>query len=90
MSEPKAPEAMSYKEASIELEKIVRSLEGGELELEDALAAYERGSLLLRSLRERLAEADQKVRVLLDENQAQQVVLPDASAAPSTTLFEEE
>ncbi len=90
MSETKAPEALTYKEASVELEQIVRSLESGDLELEQALAAYERGSALLRSLRERLAEADQKVRVILDENQSQASVLPDASAAPSQAFLDEE
>lgn len=79
---------MTYKEASVELERIVRSLEGGDLELEDALAAYERGSVLLKSLRERLAEADQKVRVLVAENEAE-TVIPDATSAAGT-LFEEE
>ena len=90
MSDAKAPDSMSYREASTELEHIVRSLEGGDLELEEALAAYERGSQLLRSLRERLAAADQKVRILLEENQAQEAVLPDASAAPSAAFLDEE
>ncbi len=87
---PRPIEEMSFKEASVELEQIVRSLESGDLELEDALSAYERGSALLRALRERLAEADQKVRVLLDENDAQRAVLPDASAAPSAAFLDEE
>ena len=46
---------MSFKEASIELEQIVRSLEAGDLELEESLARYTRGVELLKSLRERLA-----------------------------------
>ncbi|MEE0028433.1 MAG: exodeoxyribonuclease VII small subunit, partial [Atopobiaceae bacterium] len=62
-------EQMSFKEASTELEQIVRSLESGELELEDALACYERGVALLTSLRNRLNGAEQKVRVLLDASQ---------------------
>ena len=57
---------MTFKEASIELEQIVRALESGELELEDSLERYSRGVELLKSLRERLAGAEQKVRVLLD------------------------
>ena len=58
---------MSFKEASIELEQIVRSLEQGDLELEDSLKTYERGVELLKSLKTRLAEAEQKVRKLLDD-----------------------
>jgi exodeoxyribonuclease VII small subunit len=80
-------EQMSFKEASTELEQIVRSLESGELELEDALACYERGVALLTSLRERLSGAEQKVRVLLDASQ--EVVAPDTTAAPSTAFLGE-
>jgi exodeoxyribonuclease VII small subunit len=78
---------MSFKEASTELEQIVRSLESGELELEDALACYERGVALLTSLRNRLNGAEQKVRVLLDASQ--EVVAPDTTAAPSTAFLGE-
>lgn len=69
MSEDQAKDIgqMSFKEASIELEQIVRSLEGGELELEDSLETYTRGVALLKSLRARIAEAEQKVRKLLDD-----------------------
>ena len=48
---------MSFKEASIELEQVVRALEGGDLELEDSLSYYARGVELLKSLRELLAGA---------------------------------
>jgi len=80
-------EQMSFREASTELEQIVRSLESGDLELEDALACYERGVALLTSLRERLNGAEQKVRVLLDASQ--EVVAPDTTAAPSTAFLGE-
>ena len=51
---------MTFKEASIELEQIVRSLEAGDLELEESLDRYSRGVELLRSLRSRLNDAEQK------------------------------
>ncbi|RVU98509.1 exodeoxyribonuclease VII small subunit [Coriobacteriales bacterium OH1046] len=60
-------EQMSFKEASVELEQIVRSLETGDLELEDALETYTRGVALLKSLKTRIAEAEQKVRKLLED-----------------------
>lgn len=77
---------MSFREASTELEQIVRALEGGDLELEDALDRYARGVELLKSLRERLSGAEQKVRVLLDASQ--EVSVPDTTAAPSTAYLE--
>lgn len=77
---------MTFKEASTELEQIVRSLEAGDLELEESLARYSRGVELLKSLRERLANAEQKVQVLLD---ASQEAAPDTTAAPSTAYLDE-
>ena len=65
MPKKKNVESLSYKEASQELELIIRSLEAGDMELEDSLASYTRGVELLKSLRTRLADAEQKVSVLL-------------------------
>lgn len=78
---------LTFKEASIELEQVVRSLESGELELEEALARYARGVELLKSLRQRLSQAEQKVQVLLDATDED--VAPDTTAAPSTTFIDE-
>ncbi|MDR1015166.1 MAG: exodeoxyribonuclease VII small subunit [Coriobacteriales bacterium] len=61
------PADLSFREASEELEGIVRVLEGSQLELEESLESYERGVTLLRALQVRLAEAQQKVTVLLGE-----------------------
>ena len=84
----KAIDQMTFKEASVELELIVRALEAGDLELEESLEKYSRGVELLKSLRERLAAADQKVRVLMDaadENSA----VADTTSAPSTAYIDE-
>ena len=78
---------MSFKEASIELEQIVRSLEAGELELEESLARYTRGVELPKSLRERLANAEQKVQVLMDASDAD--VKADSTAAPATAFLDD-
>ena len=85
--EPRAVEDMTFKEASIELEQIVRALESGELELEESLERYGRGVELLKSLRARLADAEQKVRVLLDASNDE--ALPDTTDAPSTAYLDE-
>lgn len=79
---------MTFKEASIELEQIVRSLEAGDLELEDSLERYGRGVELLKSLRERLATAEQKVQVLLDATNAP-AVTADTASAPATAFIDE-
>ena len=79
---------MTFKEASIELEQIVRALESGDLELEDSLERYSRGVELLKSLRERLSSAEQKVRVLLDATD-ENAPVTDTSSAPSTAYINE-
>jgi len=61
-----APE-MRFSDALAELESIVSALEGGQLDLEDSLARYERGVALLRACQTRLAEAEQRVTMLMGE-----------------------
>jgi exodeoxyribonuclease VII small subunit len=62
-----SPEQMRFSDALAELESIVTALEGGQLDLEDSLARYERGVALLRACQSRLAEAEQKVTMLMGE-----------------------
>ena len=55
---------MTYREATAELEQVVRALESNQLELEESLELYKRGVELLASLRARLADAEQQVSAL--------------------------
>jgi exodeoxyribonuclease VII small subunit len=56
---------MSFEEALKELEDIVRNLEGGQGQLADAIAAYERGTALRRHCEARLAEAEARVESIV-------------------------
>jgi len=62
-----APEEMTFGATLAELEEIVKALEGGQLELEDSLERYERGVSLLRVCRAKLANAQQRVTMLVGE-----------------------
>ena len=53
--------AMSFEDALAELEAIVRGLEEGKGNLEDAIGAYERGAALKRHCERKLNEAKAKV-----------------------------
>ena len=86
MAEYKNVEDLSYKEASTELELIIRSLESGEMELEESLESYTRGVELLKSLRSRLAGAEQKVSVLLKDIDSNDELVPGAPADDSDAL----
>ena len=57
-------DAPSFEKALAELEKLVERMEGGNLSLEQALAAHQRGLELARFCQERLAAAEQQVKVL--------------------------
>jgi exodeoxyribonuclease VII small subunit len=58
---------LSFEKALAELEKIVSRMEGGELSLEQALAAHKRGLELARFCQGRLEAAQQQVKVLEGE-----------------------
>lgn len=60
-------EQLTFREAMAELDGIVGTLESNTLELEDSLAKYERGVVLLRALQGRLSDAQQKVDVLMGQ-----------------------
>jgi exodeoxyribonuclease VII small subunit len=63
----KTAEGLRFGEALAELESIVASLESGQLELEDSLERYQRGVALLIACRAKLADAQQKVTMLMGE-----------------------
>ena len=53
-----------FETALLQLEALVASMESGTLPLEESLAAYRRGVALTRICQERLAQAEQQVKVL--------------------------
>ena len=82
MAEQKKVEELTYKEASQELERIIRSLESGDMELE----SYTRGVELLKSLRSRLSEAEQKVSILLQDVDGTDTLVPADAASTDDKL----
>lgn len=63
---PRSQPPQSLESALAELEKIVSSMEEGELPLERSLAAYKRGAELLKYCQAALQDAQQQVKVLED------------------------
>ncbi len=64
MSDTLSP--LSFEDALAELEKIVRSLEGGQQKLEDAITSYERGAALRRHCEAKLAQAEARVQAIVE------------------------
>lgn len=64
MSDPQIPAdiaKMKFEDALAELEKIVRELEDGKVELDGAIEKYERGAALKRHCEAKLAEAQARI-----------------------------
>lgn len=59
----------SFETALQELEQIVSRLESGALPLEEALNEFERGVQLARQGQVKLQQAEQRVQILLSENE---------------------
>ncbi len=57
-------DGLTFEKALAELEKVVAQMEGGSLSLEQSLAAHKRGLELATFCQEKLASAEQQVKVL--------------------------
>ena len=66
MSKSPKQQQPTFETALAELEKIVENMEGGEMPLEQSLAAYKRGAELLKFCQSALRDAQQQVKVLED------------------------
>ena len=67
---------LSFEQALEELEGLVRSMEAGQLPLDEAMSAYQRGTALARHCQGRLTAVESQVQVL--EGDALKVLDPDA------------
>jgi len=65
-----------FDQAMADLEAIVARLETGELPLEDALAAFEAGVALVRTLNQRLTEAEARIEILTRDPQGKLQLQP--------------
>ena len=57
-------EKLSFEEAMKELEKLVDSLDKGEVSLDEAIAAYDKGSRLKDYCQKKLQEAKMKIETI--------------------------
>ena len=64
----KKTNVINFEKTFTELEKLVKKMEGGDLSLEESLKYFERGILLTKNCQQALNKAEQKVRILLEKN----------------------
>ena len=65
---------INFEKALAELEQLVETMEKGELTLEESLKQFERGVSLTRICQQALAAAEQKVRILTQNNETGKLV----------------
>ncbi len=69
-SRKKADQSFNFEASLNELEKLVDALENGDLSLEQSLQDFERGIHLTRACQSALTDAQQKVQILLEQDQS--------------------
>lgn len=65
---PKKSTKLDFESAIQELEQLVTQMESGETTLEESLKHFERGIELTRSCQQSLSAAEQKVEILMRNN----------------------
>lgn len=60
----------SFEQAVSELEQIVNEMEAGEISLEESLKKFERGIKLVRASQQQLASAEQKIKILMSNDES--------------------
>jgi exodeoxyribonuclease VII small subunit len=79
--EPPAAPPFDFEKAMADLEALVERLEQGDVPLEEALGAFERGMALTRACQEALGRAEQRVELLMTRADGSRVVVPFDAAA---------
>jgi exodeoxyribonuclease VII small subunit len=57
-----------FEQSLVKLENLVEKMEAGDLTLEDSLKTFEEGIRLTRECQQALSQAEQKVKMLVEEN----------------------
>ncbi len=69
----KKASGFNFEKSVSDLENLVDSMERGDLSLEQSLQQFEQGIALTRSCQQALDEAEQKVKILIEKNDKQQL-----------------
>ncbi len=82
-----ASKGRKFEDELKDLEQLVSQIDSGELSLEDAIGAFERGVALVKSLNHKLDEVQRKVELLTRnaEGQLESAVLAAESAASQSS-----
>ncbi len=65
---PRKKKEPDFEQSLGDLESLVAQMEQGDMSLEESLEAFEQGVRLTRECQQRLAQAEQRVQVLMEQN----------------------
>ena len=74
--QPEDGQVFPFEDSLKQLEDLVERLEGGEISLEESLQDFERGVALVRVLRERLDQAQQRVDRIVEQEGGETATRP--------------
>lgn len=69
MMDTKSIENMTFEEALLELETIIKKIDTGQESLDSSIAAYERGAMLKAYCEKKLQEAKLKIEKIVKRNE---------------------
>lgn len=81
--EPADPTSLSFEDALARLERIVDSMESGDVPLADLLTRFEEGSRLLKACEERLRDAELRIDLLKRQKDGTAALVDFPSDRPS-------
>jgi exodeoxyribonuclease VII small subunit len=84
MTNEQPREDLKFEQALIELERIVRDLEDGQVDLDESLSRYEQGVTLLRRCYGQLRDAEQRILTLTGQTEEGEAILKPFAHAAST------
>ena len=85
-----AKKSYPFEQSLEKLEHLVERMEEGDLTLEDSLKTFEEGIRLTRECQQALENAEQKVRLLIEENgQVSEVPVSDVAADLGSDITED-
>jgi exodeoxyribonuclease VII small subunit len=80
----KIRKSTNFEAAIAELETLVEEMEQGDISLEESLKKFERGIELTRTCQQALQEAEQKVQMLIEKQQGDEIVDVDDLDQPDS------
>lgn len=80
---PDPKSALSFKDKLQELDKITASLESDDIDLQEAITYFERGTDLAAELQDQLDKAELQIKTIRQKFQAQPIASSDTVSTPT-------